>query len=76
MHGLREEYQDRINFVILDFDQSAERDLARELGVGRHPSFAVVTHPTPDDVLKTTFGPLREVALRELLDEAIAGQGG
>ena len=75
MHGLREEYQDRINFVVLDFDESAQRDLARELGVGRHPSFAVVT-PDASDVLKTTFGPLREVALRELLDEAIAGQGG
>lgn len=75
MHGLREEYQDRVNFVILDFDESAQRDLARELGVGRHPSFAVVT-PDASDVLRTTFGPLREVALRELLDEAIAGRGG
>ncbi len=75
MHGLREEYQDRINFVILDFDIGAERDLARELGVGRHPSFAMVA-PDAGDVLKTTFGPLREVALRELLDDAIAGQGG
>ena len=75
MHGLREEYQDRINFVVLDFDVRAERDLARELGVGRHPSFAVVTSDA-GDVLKTTFGPLREVALRELLDEAIAGPSG
>ena len=75
MHGLREEYQDRVNFVILDFDIEAQRGLARTLGVGRHPSFAVVASGA-DDVLKTTFGPLREVALRELLDEAIAGQSG
>ena len=75
MHGLREEYQDRVNFVILDFDESAERDLARALGVGRHPSFAVVTADA-SEVLRTTFGPMREVALRELLDEAIAGQSG
>ena len=75
MHGLREEYQDRVNFVVLDFDIEAERNLARALGVGRHPSFAVVT-PDAAEVLRTTFGPLREVALRELLDEAITGQSG
>ena len=75
MHGLRGEYQDRVNFVILDFDISAEKELARELGVGRHPAFALVA-PDSADSLTTSFGPQPEQALRELLDGAIANHGG
>ena len=75
MHGLRGEYQDRVNFVILDFDIKAERELATELGVGRHPAFALVA-PDSAEALSTSFGPQREQALRELLDGAIASHGG
>ena len=75
MHGLRAEYQDRINFVILDFDVEAERDLARQLGVGRHPAFAVVTAGA-DDVAATHFGPQPEARLRDILGAAIAAAGG
>ena len=75
MHGLRAEYQDRVNFVILDFDVGAERALATQLGVGFHPSFALVA-PDSAEALTTSFGPQREQTLRELLDGAVATSGG
>ena len=75
MHGLRAEYQDRVNFVILDFDIGAEKELAKKLGVGSHPSFALVA-PDSDEALTKSFGPQREQTLRELLDGAIDSHGG
>ena len=75
MHGLRNEYQDRINFVILDFDNRDERELARTLGVGRHPAYAVVA-PDSGESLSQLFGPLPGARLRAVLDEAIGGSGG
>ena len=80
MHGLRNEYQDRINFVILDFALEDELDLARSLGVGRHPAYAVVPPDSPpDDADLRQFGALSERQLRALLAEVIdrfpEGQG-
>jgi hypothetical protein len=70
VHGLRPEYQDRINFVILDYDSREDRSLASSLGVARHPAYAVLA---PDhEVDRRIFGPQVEDALREVLDEAIA----
>ena len=70
MHGLRNEYQDRVNFVILDFDRDDERDLASAMGVGRHPAYAVVPPASPPgDALLQRFGPLTEDHLRALLVE-------
>ncbi len=72
MNGLRNEYQDRVNFVILDFDRGNELDLAKSLGVGRHPAYAVVPPDSPpDDALLRQFGPLNDRALRTLLAEVI-----
>lgn len=73
MHGLRAEYQDRINFVILDYDTEAELDLARELEIAAHPAFTIVPpNGAPGDHIEHIFGPLNEVQLRELLDGALA----
>ena len=70
MYGLREQYQDSINFVILDWDIREENDLAEDLGVRQHPAIGVIS---PDgEVLKRVFGPQQEQALVELIDEAIA----
>ncbi len=72
MHGLRPEYQDRINFVILDYDVDEDLDLAREMEIPAHPAFTVVppdSHPTAHIV--HLFGPLTETRLRELIDEAL-----
>ena len=67
MHGLRHEYQDRANFVILDYDRTEDLELARKLGIANHPAYGLVA-PDSDEVLRRAFGPLPEPALRELLD--------
>ena len=75
MHGLRNEYQDRVNFVILDYDERDERSLAERLGAGSHPAYATVT-PGAGEVVSSFFGPAPEAQLREVLDTLIAEHGG
>lgn len=73
MYGLRPEYQDRINFVILDVDQPGQLDMARRMGAIGQPFFAIVPPGEgPDEATLLRFGPLPEDRLRELLDEALA----
>ncbi len=73
MHGLRPEYQDRINFVILDYDNDDDLRLARDLGVAQHPAYAVLPPDGgPDDVSGRRFGPVPETELRRVLDSALA----
>lgn len=74
MHGLRPEYQERINFVVLDYDRAEDAALAERLGVLAHPAFAVV-RPDSDEVTQRLYGPLAEANLRAVLDAAIAGGG-
>ena len=74
-HKLREEYQDQVNLVILDYDLDADGDLAGELGVRAHPAWAVIA-PDSDEVLERRFGPLQEAPLRKWLAEIIAGTAG
>lgn len=74
MHGLRNEYQDRVNFVILDYDIREDRALAERLGIGAHPAYATVG-PGADEVVTRLFGPAPESKLREVLDELIATPG-
>ena len=74
MHGLRNEYQDRVNFVILDYDDPADLALARDLGVGRHPAYGFVA-PDSNEVVSRSFGPQPEPALRTLLDDLVVGYG-
>ena len=74
MHGLRNEYQDRVNFVILDYDERNERALAERLRAGSHPAYALVT-PGAAEVVSSFFGPAPEGKLREILDALIAEYG-
>ena len=74
MHGLRPEYQERVNFVILDYDRTEDAELADRLGVLAHPAFAVVA-PDSDEVSDRLYGPLGEEKLREVLDGVIAAGG-
>jgi len=69
-HPLRPEFQDRVNFVILDFDLDEDRALASKLGVRVHPGWAAVA-PDTDEVIGLKFGPLNEAALRAWLNEII-----
>jgi thiol-disulfide isomerase/thioredoxin len=74
-HKLREEYQDQVNLVILDYDLDADGEFAGELGVRAHPAWAVIA-PDSDEVLERRFGPLQEAPLRKWLAEVIAGTVG
>ncbi len=75
VHGLRPEYQDRVNFVVLDYDRDEDFDLAKRLNAARHPAYAIVA-PDSDEVAEVKFGPLTESSLRELLDGMVARFGG
>ena len=75
MHGLRSEYQDRVNFVILDYDIREDRALAERLGVASHPAYATVTVGA-GEVATRFFGPAPEDKLREVLDALIVEHGG
>ena len=68
MHAARPEYQDRVNFVVLDYNADPDYELAERLGVARHPAFAVLP-PDSDKPAKRIAGPLPPDDLRVLLDE-------
>ncbi len=73
MNRYRLEYQDRINFVLLDFDVDEEVALAREMGIAAHPAFGVIPpNGGPGDNTQRVFGPLNNTHLRELLDGVLA----
>ena len=77
MHGLRPEYQDEVNFVILDYDIKEQRALAGEMAAARHPAFVVIPpNGSPEDATDRRFGPLNTKYMRELLDGLIATYGG
>ncbi len=76
MHGLRPEYQDRINFVILDYDVSEEFEFARQMGIANHPAYGVIPPDSgPEQIAQRLFGPQPNTRLRELLDRTIAEYG-
>ncbi len=76
MHGLRPEYQDRINFVILDYDVREELEFAREMGIANHPAYGVIPPDSrPERIARRVFGAQSDTRLRELLDQAIAEYG-
>lgn len=74
-HDLREEFQDEVNIVVLDYDLGPDGDLATVLGIRAHPGWAVIA-PDSDEVLERKFGPLHEAALRQWFAQIIAGTAG
>ncbi len=74
VHGLRAEYQDQLNFVILDYDIDEDLDLARALGAARHPAYALIEADS-DEVVATIFGPQPKDALRSILDDFLEDYG-
>lgn len=70
---IRYEYQDRLNFVILDFDKEADHDLARRLGIAAHPAYGIVPAGESQPARKW-FGPAIEAQLREQIDSALTAR--
>jgi len=72
VHGLRLEYQDRINFVILDYMIDEQREFASIMSVAGHPAFAVIdANHHLKDARDQTFGSLNEPRLRAILEGLI-----
>lgn len=67
---IRYEYQDRINFVILDFDIEADHALARRMGIAAHPAYAIIL-PGDTQPARKWFGPTLEPELRGLVRGAL-----
>ena len=74
MHGLRVEYQDRLNFVVLDFDRDEDSNLAKLLGIAKHPAYALIMSDS-DEVVARIFGPQSVWALRDILDNFVMDYG-
>ena len=66
VHGLEAEYGDRINFVYLDVDDPANRDLLKKLGRRSQPEFYLVDGA--GTVLTQWYGRQR----REVFEAAFA----
>lgn len=77
MDGLRPEYQDRINFVILDFDDDDDHALATEMGIALHPAYGVIPPDSgPGEIGERFFGPRNNKGLRTILDAALERYAG
>jgi hypothetical protein len=76
VHGFRPDYQDEVNFVILDYDIKEQRELAADMAAARHPAFTVIPpNGSPDDATDRRFGPINNEHMKILLDELVATYG-
>ncbi len=75
MNGLRIEFQDRVNFVILDWDTRAEKAFGFDLGLTSHPNFATVG-PNSIEVVRPLYLEPRSGELREMIEELLADHEG
>lgn len=75
MNRLRLEFQDRVNFVILDWDIPAERSLGFGLGFDYHPNFATLK-PNSDEVVDGLYAAPRSGELRRMIEDLLEEHGG
>ena len=75
MNRLRLEFQDRVNFVILDWDLSADHKLGKDLGFTYHPNFATIA-PNSNDVQERLFAAPRSGELRAMIERVLSEDGG
>ena len=75
MNGLRLEFQDRVNFVILDWSLRADRTFARSLNLTYHPNYASIA-PNSDEVVQGLYSEARSGELREMIEELLANHEG
>ena len=74
MNGLRLEFQDRVNFVILDWDISADHQLGRDLGFTYHPNFAAIA-PNSNEVVQGLYAAPRSGELRAMIEALLEEYG-
>ena len=75
MNGLRIEFQDRVNFVILDWDTRAEKAFGFDLNLGYHPNFATIV-ANSDEVVEYLFLEPRSGELEGMIERLLADHEG
>ncbi len=75
MNRLRLEFQDRVNFVILDWAKPADKRLAMHLGFDYHPRFATLK-PNSDEEVDSLHAAPRSGDLRRMIEELVEQYGG
>ena len=75
MNGLRLEFQDRVNFVVLDLDDRDDIALARSLGLAGHPNFGTLK-PNSDEVVQGLYTAPRSGELRAMIEALLEEHGG
>ena len=71
MNGLRLEFQDRVNFVILDWSIRADRTFARSLDLTYHPNYASIA-PNSDEVVRGLYLEARGNELSDMVEQLVA----
>ncbi len=74
MNELRLEFQDQVNFVILDWDIPEEKAFGMGLGFSYHPNFATL-EPNSNEVVDTLFAAPRGNELRDMIESVLAEHG-
>ena len=75
MNRLRLEFQDRVNFVILDWDIPDQKALGVDLGFDYHPNFATIA-PNSDEVVQPLYAAPRPGELRAMIEDVLEEYGG
>jgi thioredoxin-like negative regulator of GroEL len=71
VHGLEQEYGDRINFVYLDIDDPASEEMKRKLGYRFQPHFFLLD--ADGEVVADWLGIVPEEAFRQAFESLLAG---
>ena len=72
MHGLEQEYYNRINFVYLDNDDPATKPMRAALGSGGQPVFYLLD--AEGNTIKKWTGITQAASFREAFDLHLAGE--
>lgn len=74
VHGLEQDYGDRIQFLYLDVEDPANDAVARRLGSRGQPRFYLLDGD--GQVAASWAGPVREADFRVAFDRLLADEGG
>jgi thioredoxin-related protein len=74
VHGLEAEYWGKVDFVYLDREDSANREVVRRYGIAGQPVFILI-EPN-GEVVQNWFGNVNPDVLREAMNTYLASAGG
>ena len=75
MNRLRLEFQDRVNFVLLDLEDRDDGALARSLELSGHPNFGTLK-PNSDELVEGYYTAPPSGALRGMIERVLDEYGG